>query len=436
MVWPLVLVVFIGLIGLTGLTGLTGQTGATGARAAVPLPSTSIPSTPIPSTSSQSGMFPSTPKAETSIVTPTGQEGLLQQTIEEQVNALDLSGIEQFVAGLDRDVRAVFPTTDLRELLRRRGPGFDLRSVAQAALAAAVAEVVGGSRIIVQLVLVSILGALIALLQQAWESSTAREISLLALVLMILFLSVQALRTAFGIAWAATDQMTGFMYALTPVLTTLLAGMGAVSSATLLHPLFVAVVAGVGLAIRNIILPLALIGLAFRLAGSVAKDLPLSRLAGLTQSLSLTALGLGFTLFFGVLAIQGAVAPVADSLGLRTAKFLSSSLIPIMGGMFAQALDVVVGGSLLLRNMVGAFGMAAVLVLVLFPLAKLALLVLGFKLAAALVQPVVDARLIEVMGAVENTLVFITVCVGVAALMFFLMILITIAAGSFAANLV
>ncbi|MBE3577101.1 MAG: stage III sporulation protein AE [Limnochordales bacterium] len=365
-----------------------------------------------------------------------GQQELLQQTVERQAEALDLTGIEEFVAGLDQEVRAVFPTTDWGELLRRGGPGLDLPGLLQAALAAAVADVVGGSRILVQLLLVSILGALVTLLQQAWESSTAREVSLLALVLIIIFLSLQALRTAVGVAWAATEQMTGFMYALAPVLTTLLAGLGAVSSATLLHPLFLAVVTGVGLALRNVILPLALLGLAFRLAGTLARDLPLSRLAALAQTLSLTALGLGFTLFFGVLAIHGAVAPVTDSLGLRAAKFLSSSFIPVMGGMFAQALDVVVGGSLLLRNAVGAFGMAAVLVLVLFPLTKLGLFVIGFKLAAALAQPVIDPRLLEVMGAVENTLVFIAVCVGVAALIYFLMILITVAVGSFAANLV
>lgn len=361
---------------------------------------------------------------------------ITKQSLEEQIDALDLSQLEEFASRLDQDVQSVFPAVDLRALLREGGPQLDLRNLARVAFSSAARELVGGSRILAQLILISVMGALLALLQQAWESQPARDVILFALMLLVLFLSVQALRTAFSIALGATEQLTTFMYALLPVLGTLLASMGAVSSATVLHPLFLAVVAGVGLGLRQVVLPLTLMGLALRLAGTFAKDLPLGRLAGLAQTLSLTALGLGFTLFFGVLAIHGAVAPVTDSLGLRTAKFLSSSFIPVLGGMFAQAVDVVVGGSLLLRNAVGALGMAAVGVLVTFPLVKLALLVFGFKVAAAVVQPVADARLVELMGAVEGSLVFLGACVGVAALMFFLMILIAVTAGTFAANLV
>src|SRR5690606_11900036 len=110
--------------------------------------------------------------------------------------------------------------------------------------------------------------------------------------------------------------------------------------------------------------------------GRIVVDFPVSRIAGLFRQGAMTALGLFFTLFLGVMVIRGAIAPVADGVVLRTTKFLAGSLIPVVGGMMADAMEVVLGGSLLIKNAVGVFGMATLLIILAFPLMKIFALVI------------------------------------------------------------
>ena len=45
---------------------------------------------------------------------------------------------------------------------------------------------------------------------------------------------------------------------------------------------------------------------------------------------------------------------------MRTAKFLSGTFIPVVGGMFADAVEVVIGSALILKNAVGLLGVLAI----------------------------------------------------------------------------
>ena len=90
----------------------------------------------------------------------------------------------------------------------------------------------------------------------------------------------------------------------------------------------------------------------------------------------ITILGVTFIVFSGFMVVRGAIAPIADGISLRTAKYLTRTIIPIAGGMFADTLEVVVGGSLLIKNAVGIFGLVMILCLVAAPLIKVVAMVL------------------------------------------------------------
>ena len=53
-------------------------------------------------------------------------------------------------------------------------------------------------------------------------------------------------------------------------------------------------------------------------------------------------LGLFFTIFLGVISVQGASAAVTDGITLKTAKFITGNFIPVIGRMFTDATDTVI----------------------------------------------------------------------------------------------
>ena len=193
------------------------------------------------------------------------------------------------------------------------------------------------------------------------------------------------------------------------------------------------VVSGIAVLIRTILFPLINVSAVIGVVAQIAPDYPLTRLSGLLRHLATMLLSLAFTVFLGVLAVRGAVAPVADGVALRTAKFITSNVVPVIGSMFANAVEVVVGGSLLIKNTIGAFGMVMIFFLVALPIVKIWAIVLIYKLAAALIEPIGDQRVCAAVSSMAGSLTLVMVSLATAALMFFLTVTILVGIGNLAA---
>jgi len=94
---------------------------------------------------------------------------------------------------------------------------------------------------------------------------------------------------------------------------------------------------------------------------------------------------------------------------------------------------VVVGGSLLVKNALGVLGLVVLFLMLAFPMAKILALVVIYRLATALVQPISDARLVDALGTLADTLTVLMAAVATAALMFFVGILVIVGVGNLAA---
>lgn len=88
------------------------------------------------------------------------------------------------------------------------------------------------------------------------------------------------------------------------------------------------------------------------------------------------------------MTIQGMTAATIDGVSIRTAKFAVDSFIPVVGGFLSDAVETIVGCSLLIKNAVGAFGLISLFSIIAFPALKVISLVLIYKVCAAVIEPV------------------------------------------------
>ena len=224
--------------------------------------------------------------------------------------------------------------------------------------------------------------------------------------------------------------MVGFMEALLPLLISLLAGVGALTSAALLTPLMLFVISSVSVVVKDVVLPLLLLTSTLECLNFLSDKYRLSNLAGLLKQTSMVVLGFIMVLFVGVITIQGAAGSVADGLTLRTAKFATATFVPVVGKVLADTVELVMGASLLIKNAVGIFGVIAVFMICLFPLVKLLSLIVIIKISGALVQPMGDEKMAKCLDAMGNNLLLVFGAVVIVALMFFLAITMIVAVGS------
>ncbi len=357
--------------------------------------------------------------------------GLLEETVRAQLEELDLGHLLSFSEYVEREYQEFIPTLDYRKLLEgglKKAPGELLQVLAHSFLK----ELYLSIHFLRQLIVVGILTALLQRLAQAFGSKTVLNLAFGVCLLVLVLVALQSFQAVMALAADTVDNMVSFMQSLLPLLSTLLLTVGAISSSTVFHPLLWGLVGTIASLVHYLLLPLIMFGTAFGLVSHFAEDLPFSRFSGLLKQAVVTLLGALFIVFSGFMVVKGAIAPVADGVSLRAAKYMTKTFIPVAGGMFADAMEVVVGGSLLIKNGVGVFGLAVVAFLVATPLLKIWAMLLIYKLVGVLLEPICDQRVVQTLSTVESSLSLVFACLGTVALMFLLCISILVGIGNLA----
>ncbi len=123
----------------------------------------------------------------------------------------------------------------------------------------------------------------------------------------------------------------------------------------------------------NAVIPLMGAFLGMSICESVS---PLGIKTGMSSAvkkLSIWVLSFVSMLFTGVLSVQTVVNASADSLGLKTARFIIGTSVPIAGSTISEAVSTVTASVSLLRSSVGVYGIVALAFIVLPVLCELIL---------------------------------------------------------------
>lgn len=357
---------------------------------------------------------------------------LFQESIRAQLEELDLGQLLRFTETLEEGYRELVPSLHWRDLTAGATTSRSVGELLALLLQSFLGELSLSLALLRQLLVIGILAALLQRLSTSFGSKMAVDLAFAVCFFVLVLLGLQSFRLAAGIAQETVDTMVSFMHSLLPMLATLLVAVGGVTSAAVFHPLLWALVTTIASLVQHLLLPLILLSTAFSLVSSFSSEFAFPKLGGLLRQAVITILGVMFIVFSGFMVVRGAIAPITDGISLRTAKYLTKAFIPIAGGMFADSLEVVVGGSLLIKNAVGIFGLVMILCLMAAPLLKVLAMVFIYKLVGALLEPISDRRLLQALAVLESSLVLVMIALGTAALMFFLAITILVGIGNLA----
>jgi len=122
------------------------------------------------------------------------------------------------------------------------------------------------------------------------------------------------------------------------------------------------------------------------------------------------------------MSVQGAASASIDGVAIRAAKYAVDNFVPIVGGMFSDTMDTLVGCTLIVKN---ALGVTAVMVLVgavAGPMVRTLAVAAVLKLCAALLEPVAHADTVRAIGDFSGTLVLFLITMLCVGTMYFLLI--------------
>ncbi len=352
--------------------------------------------------------------------------------IQEQLETIDSSEINSFLKEINDKYGDYIPQYEFKDLINSmKGKKlYDIKGMFSGILNYFFHEITENYHLLGQLIALSIVSAILKNIQNAFEDNNISQIAYSVVYLVLIVVAIQSFTIALRIGKEAIEQMVTFIQALLPILFTLLASIGGITSVAVFNPLIFIGVTVASTWIKNILLPILFFTAVLNLVSNISDKFHVSFLASFLKQICVFLLGLFMCVFLGTLVVQGAASASIDGISIRTAKFASKNFIPIVGGIFSDTVDTIVSCSLILKNAIGFVGLLIIFVLTMFPVVKILSIVIVYKIAAAIIQPVGENLIVKCLNDMSNSMMLIFISVAAVSVMFFVAITVILSAGS------
>lgn len=259
--------------------------------------------------------------------------------------------------------------------------------------------------------------------------SGSEKIYRTAAVLAAVGVTVPSLESCLDTAADTLIRGSDFLVCYVPVFTGIAAASGSVT-ASAGYSMTVLLLAQAAVKIASeVLVPVISVCMAMNIIDAVNPSFSLSSVTGLLKKWTSLLLGLMMTVFTGLLSIQSIVGTSADTLGVKTAKFVVSNFVPIVGSAVADAYTTMRSGLGLLKGTAGAFGIIALCVILLPPVIETACLYLAMTAGKAAAELFGAKELGRFFGGAASLLAMTGAVLACFAVMFVISTVILMAAG-------
>ncbi len=271
------------------------------------------------------------------------------QTMEESLNSvLDTLSLAEFQRAIDSITTEHIDIRDTVMKLARGDAVWDFSTLLDSLGKSLLSALTGSLWRITRVLVPAVLCGILLHMRGGFAKDTVAEISRYVCFLLVAVFMVQDLTEHIALAQKTIDLLSGAMQNLFPLLLTLLAAVGGTASAAFFQPAVVAASGTMTSLVRHVTMPFAVGAAVLIILDHVSEKLHVSHLASLFKQMANWTLGISFTVFIGVTMVQGLGTAAVDGVSIRTAKYAIDNFVPIVGGMFADTVDTLVGCSLLI----------------------------------------------------------------------------------------
>lgn len=352
--------------------------------------------------------------------------------IDSQMNAYDFSSWQAYYDALPDEIKSLWGDgirgmiVDYAEGDGGADFGGVLETVRQSVLSA-IREHLGSLAAILAVALIS---GIVGILTDGNEREGLRGIVTFICLGMCIVAAAYTFTKLASVVSETTSRLSGFMEVAVPVLSTLMTAVGSIGTSAMLRPLTAFLSGSVANIFSTVIIPATLMGGAIAIVSSITGRVGLNELVKLIKTSLKWVIGAVFTVYLGMITVQGVSVAGVDSVVLKSAKYTIDKTVPIIGSAVSGTLDTVLSCTVLIKN---ATGIAAVLIIasyVLSPLLYIGGATLSFRVSSALCEPVADPRIPSLLSKLADMCNYLFAAVIAVGLMFVITIGLTMAVGN------
>lgn len=282
-------------------------------------------------------------------------------------------------------------------------------------------EIKANGKGMIYIFLLAVLSAVLTNFTRVFERSQTADISFYVVYLLLLAVLVQSFKTINSVSEMVVGQMTDFLKLLMPTYMLTVAASKGGTTAAVFYEFLIALIYGVNFILYRFLMPLCNVYVVLSLVNYIAKEDMLSKTADLIKTLVRWGLKTMLAVVVGLNIVQGLITPAVDTFK-TTAIHKAVTAVPGIGSTMNAVTEVVVGSGMLIKNGVGTGILILLILLCMVPVMKMAVFILLYKAAAAVVQPVSEKRMIDCINTVSEGAHLLLKCVTTALVLFFITI--------------
>ncbi len=330
--------------------------------------------------------------------------------------------LENSMTGEAKELLPYYSPKQLMEELVGGNAGDGIKTLPQKLLNLLIAEIRDNFILLLKLIMVIFLSALIKNLQGSFKESSVGELayfSCYAAVTAMVALGFQTVLRYCGEILDTIDKITGFAI---PSMLALLISSGNIVAGSTLQPVLLVAIQGTVKLFGSVFLPLCFLAGILYIVNGLSDKIKVSGMASLLKQIVAWGLAAILTLYTSLVAIQGVTGAVIDGATTKTAKVAMNTFIPVAGKYMADAADTIINCALIVKNTAGISVMIVTLVSCILPILKIFAIVMLYRFAAAIIEPVAEERMFDCLTDVSGCMKTMLGVVGAALFMFLLSI--------------
>ena len=304
---------------------------------------------------------------------------LISEETEKLIESMDLTQIEQ-----------TLPEVNIRQWLSEAAKGesgWDAQALWATVRQSALSHTEGLYREMLRILGISVLCAALTKLRCVTQRDGVASLCEMLVCLCLLLPLIQNLSALIAKGTQTAVRMTDVYHAVLPTLLALLTSVGGVRSAALMEQLSLAATGVLTGFVQKTLFPALSAAACVACVAEMNAGIPLKKTFRLMRSGIHWALGLCFTVFWGLLTIQSSTAANYDGVAMKAAKFAVEKFVPVVGGVFKDTANTLAGCSLVVKNALGVVGLVGIFLIVLEPGVQILCTAAAYRICAALLEP-------------------------------------------------
>ena len=223
------------------------------------------------------------------------------------------------------------------------------------------------------------------------------------------------LMTVYGSAMNAVERVGGFITVFVPVFSVIVIAGGGITSGGTYNLMTLGASEAMVILSRSYFMPVVSLMAVLAVSGSAFPYPSLESIAGIIKKITTWTMTIAMTLFTGFVTLKCTLTAKADGAATKTAKFMMSGFVPIVGSAVSDAYSTVRSSFDVIGGTVGTAGVFAVILILLPPVVEIVIFRFVMWIGAAAAEMFSSAALSKLLKGFDSGLAIaqsVLICYG------------------------